>query len=278
MAGYGDMLGDELMQHQEIESLRSGEIGEPVVLHIRAATNFFDQLRVFVRPYDARLADALEAAAAAVLDEMKGVFAHVWEGQVSFVFWNPTETIACGCRFQELATFAVSVFTETFNRVGMDLFPDAYEKAAGRFAATSHGLPSLETASRYFDWREREARVSSLNYVARATLGGRKVDGRSRQDLKDMLMELGLDFDAYYPERFQRGSFLRRMRYERYLTDEEMARIPEDRRPDGPVTRTGARVLEDVPPLALIENLAGFVFHNEPPVVLDLPFAASVAL
>lgn len=279
MAGYNDMLGDEFRYHETVESLRKGEVGEPVIVRLEAASSFARQLKVFIWPLDDRLVEATDAAAVAVFDELKCTFAHVWEGEASFVLWNSDDPVACEGNFQELASYAASIFTDVFNQVGRGLFPEAYGKSGARFKATSFGLPDLDLAARYFDWREREARRLAVTAIARSIFEQKLLDGRSQQDMKELMASrVGLDYDAYYPERFRRGDFFRRMKYERYLTEEELARIPENRRPEGPVIRSSVMVVPEVPPLALVDNLAGYVFHREEPVVLDLPFAASVIL
>jgi tRNA(His) 5'-end guanylyltransferase len=281
MPPYDDMLGEEQMDHEAVESLRRGSLGEPIVVRVEGTgfQAFARQANVFDWPHDERLAEAMDAATIAVVDELKCALGHTHAGEATFVFWNPDEAVACDGAFQELATLATSIVTDVFNDAGRELFPDAFDKGRARFKATAHGLPSLELAARYFDWRERQARKNAVLAAARGMFKQTALDGRSRHDMKDMMAEqAGLDFDAHYPERFRRGAFFRRMKFERHLTEEELARIPQDRRPTGPVMRSSVRLMEDVPPLVLIDNLVGFVFHKEDPVVLDLPFAASVAL
>jgi len=52
-----------------------------------------------------------------------------------------------------------------------------------------------------------------------------------------MWKEKGVNFNDY-PAFFKRGTFARRVKEERMLTEEQLAKIPVDRRPTGPVVRS----------------------------------------
>lgn len=285
MTHYDDMLGDEQKRYEAAESFRKAAIGEPVILRVdgKSFSKFTGQRddgngTIFDKPFDARIAEAMDAATIAVVDEMKCVLGYTQSDEATFLLWDDENPVEYDGRYQKLASTAASIFTDVFKDVARELFPDALVRGKARFDGRANGLPSLDMAARNFDWRERDARRSAVSMAAHSLFAQRALDGKSTQDRKEMLAEIGIDFDTHYPERFRRGAFFRRLKYLRELTPEELARIPEGRRPTGPVIRSSVRLVENVPPLALVENLVEFVFFNQPPVVAELPFAASVTL
>jgi tRNA(His) 5'-end guanylyltransferase len=288
MPRYDDMLGDEQKHYEAVESFRKAAIGEPVIIRVDGVTfsTFTGQrididgvpTRIVDKPYDDRIAAAMDAGTIAVVEEMKAIIGYTQSDEATFILWDPEQPVECDGRFQMLATRAAAIFTDAFNVVARELIPDAFERGRARFDGRSHGLPTLELAARNIDWRERDARRCAVSMAAHNVFKQKDLDGKSQEDRKEMLAAVGIDFDSEYPERFRRGAFFRRMKYERYLTPEELARIPVERRPTGPVMRSSVRMMEDVPPLVLIDNLVDFVFFKEDPIVLDAPFAASVSL
>jgi tRNA(His) 5'-end guanylyltransferase len=288
MPRYDDMLGDEQKHYEAVESFRKAAIGEPVIVRVDGLTfSAFTGQRTNIdgvptaivdKPYDDRIATAMDAGTIAVVEEMKAVIGYTQSDEATFILWDSEQPVECDGRFQKIASRAAAIFTDAFNEVARELMPEAFARGRARFDGRAHGVPTLELAARNIDWRERDARRCAVSMAAHSVFKQKALDGKSQEDRKDMLAEIGVDFDADYPERFRRGAFFRRMKYERHLTPEDLARIPVDRRPTGPVVRSSVRMLEGVPPLVLIENLVEFVFFKEEPIILDAPFAASVSL
>ena len=66
------------------------------------------------------------------------------------------------------------------------------------------------------------------------------------------------------PVAFKRGTFVRRATDLRNLSAEELARIPEQHRPDGPVLRSSVEAL-DMPPFNAVTNREAVVFDGADP-------------
>ena len=95
------------------------------------------------------------------------------------------------------------------------------------------------------DWESEDRGERQVNEIARALRGARRLFLATDPDregeaiswhVQDMLARKGIDF-AQYPSEFRLGAFARRATVLRTLTEEELATIPEDRRPTEPVAR-----------------------------------------
>ena len=79
-----------------------------------------------------------------------------------------------------------------------------------------------------------------------------------------MLFEKGVNWNDY-PASFKRGTFVMREKVLRELSKEELERIPEAHRPDGPVERTDIIIKADFPPFGSITNRAAVLFEGATP-------------
>ena len=275
MTTYDDTLGDELKYHENIESGRSGGLGEPIVVRVDGLS-FSKFTRGFERPFDHRIAEAMDQACIAVVERLKPVLGYTQSDEMTFVFWDPEQPVAFGGRLQKLASVCASTASTAFLRAALRLFPESVDAYDPVFDGRANVL-EMALAAKNVEWRELDARRNAVSMAAHAALGHSALHGKSSADMKEMMAEAGVDY-AGYPERFKRGAFFRRRKVMLERTPDEMARIPEQFRAQaaGMKERTTTVRLQGVPPLSLVENLEGFVFLDEAPVAPERPFAASV--
>jgi len=273
MPRYDDMLGDAVKEIEAIESTRAAAIGQPVVVRVDGAS-FSKFTRGFDRPFDSRIAEAMEAAAKAGVDDFHCRLAYTQSDEISFLLWHPENELPFGGRMQKLASRFAAKATAAFLLKGLELFPEAIARQTPEFDGRATAFPSLDVAAKAILWREIDARKNAVSMAARAHFPAAKLHGRSSSDMRAMLAEAGTDFYAY-PERFRRGVFFRRMTVERMLEPEELARIPEAHRPTGPVKRSAVAAVK-LPALSTIDNLADVLFHGAEPRVEERPLATAV--
>lgn len=275
MTTYNDVLGDELKHYENIESGRGGMIGEPIVVRVDGVS-FSKFTRGFEKPFDKRIAQAMDEACAAVVDRLQPVLGYTQSDEMTFVFWDPEFDVAFAGRLQKLASVCAATASGAFLKAALRLFPDRVESYTPVFDGRAHVL-DITLAAKNVEWRELDARRNAVSMAAHSVLGHSALPGKSSADMKEMMAEAGVDY-ASYPERFKRGAYFRRRKVAVERTPEEMARIPEEyrARAAGVKERTLTVRLEGVPPLSLVENLEGFVFHDEAPIAPERPFASSV--
>ena len=88
---------------------------------------------------------------------------------------------------------------------------------------------------------------------------------KNGNEMQEMLWQKGINFNDY-PAFFKRGTFIQRRKVLRYLTETELARIPEDKRPNGPIMRTEIAVL-DMPIFTKVMNREEVIFDGAEPEV-----------
>jgi len=270
---YDDMLGDEIKAIESIESLRASAPGEPVAVRVDGAS-FSKFTKGFERPFDARIAAAMDHAAMKVAGDLNCRIAYTQSDEITFLFWHPETELPFGGRLQKLASRIAAKATAAFLMKGLELFPEHVARSVPEFDGRATAFPDLEIAAKAVLWREIDARRNAVSMAARACFSAGKLNGKSSSDMKAMMKEAGYDFPAL-PERFRRGAFFRRTVVERFLSPEELAVIPEAHRPEGPVKRQAVAQVP-LPPLSSIENLADVLFHGAEPIAAVRRFAETV--
>jgi tRNA(His) 5'-end guanylyltransferase len=272
---YNDVLGDELKHLENQESSRAGEIGDPIVVRVDGVS-FSKFTKGFARPFDARIAEAMDEACVAVVERLQPVIGYTQSDEMTFIFWDPEFPVSFGGRLQKLSSVCSAIATGAFLKSAQRLFPERVAEFTPVFDGRANAL-DMPLAAKNLEWRELDARRNAVSMAAHAVLGANQLHGKSSADMKDMLADEGIDYMAY-PERFKRGAFFRRRKIAATRTPEELARIPEAFRAQAAAVKERVMTvrLEGVPPLSLVENLEGFVFRDEAPVAPERPFAAAV--
>jgi tRNA(His) 5'-end guanylyltransferase len=91
-------------------------------------------------------------------------------------------------------------------------------------------VPTLQDAADVFVWREDDATKNSITMAAGAYYSDSELDGKNSGVKQEMLWQKGVNWNDF-PAFFKRGTYLQRRTFDRTLTDEERARIPEAHRP-----------------------------------------------
>jgi tRNA(His) 5'-end guanylyltransferase len=158
------------------------------------------------RPYSRPLADALDAAAIVLAQEMLGCrFAFGQSDEYSFAL---TDVGSAKSRawfdgnVQKIVSVSASMFTAAFARA----FPS--ERLA-TFDARVLMIPQATEAARYFVWRQLDASSNSLNMLASAHFSHAELLGKSEAEKHDLLHAKGLNW-AKQETDFKRGRVVRR--------------------------------------------------------------------
>ncbi|MBL8213584.1 MAG: hypothetical protein JNK87_22890 [Bryobacterales bacterium] len=131
------------------------------------------------RPYDRRIAEAMDAGAQALCAEMMGCrFAYGQSDEYSFLATD-FDTLQSEAWFkgniQKIASIGASIFTAAFNYARMGQARElgvALDGAEGRtwmsasFDARVFVIPSRSEVENYFIWRQQDASRNSLNMLA----------------------------------------------------------------------------------------------------------------
>jgi len=158
------------------------------------------------RPYSCPLAEALDAAAIGLCQEMIGCrFAYGQSDEYSFLltdFEKENAPLWFDGNVQKIVSVSASLFTAHFNRA----FP------SGKIAAfDSRVLVISQRAEveKYFLWRQLDASANSLNMLASAHYAHAELAGKSNSEKHEMLFAKGVNW-AKQATDFKRGRVVRR--------------------------------------------------------------------
>ena len=154
------------------------------------------------RPYDRRLADALDTAAMALAAEMSGCrLGYGQSDEYSFLltdFGSPHEKMWFDGNVQKIVSVAASIFTAHFTQAF----------APATFDARVLVIPRRADVEQYFIWRQLDATANSLNMLAAAHYSHAELLGKSTAEKHDLLHAKGLNW-SHAETAFKRGRLIR---------------------------------------------------------------------
>ncbi|WP_189523692.1 MULTISPECIES: tRNA(His) guanylyltransferase Thg1 family protein [unclassified Mesorhizobium] len=254
-----DTLGDYLKSIEGAETSRRGLPGQAV--YIRIDGNRFSKFtKGMERPFDRRMSAAMIETAKGLVTEFGAALGYTQSDEISLVLWEPVPTseLAHGGKFQKLASRTASKATHLFYRAAMANGLEAFvERQFPEFDSRAFAV-SLEDAAKAIYWREMDARKNAIQMAARHHFSAKALHEKHADDQLAMLAGAGVDFDAF-PTFFKRGTLIKRVKVLREMTEAELARIPEQYRPTGPIDRTDV-VEVPMPELRGVDDRAGLLF------------------
>lgn len=255
-----DEFGDRMKAYDAIETSRRLNPNLPIYARIdgRSFSKFTLGME---RPFDQRMTSAMIETARYLVGETHARIAYTQSDEISLIWLANSEDsqIFFSGKVQKLASVLASMAAAKFATI----CPEGFEDRLPHFDARVFQLPDLHEGANAFLWRGLDARKNAIQMVAQTRFSAQQLHGRGQADMLEMLSGMDIDFEAF-PAAFKRGTFLRRVTFERDLSEAELARIPETKRPDGPVTRSEVRIV-DCPPFNEVINRVAFVFEGAAP-------------
>lgn len=138
------------------------------------------------RPYDATLAEAMNAAAEALCKGVSGaIMAYTQSDEISVLLcdrMNENTQAWYGGQVQKIVSVTASIATAAFN---MNLQPAEF----ALFDSRVFDLPDRATVERYFEWRQRDCIKNSISMTAQSHFSHNDLRSKSGQDMLAMLAE-----------------------------------------------------------------------------------------
>lgn len=198
---------------------------------------FHKWTRGLERPFDARLHAAFDAVTIALIREANARIGYTQSDEITLVIYSPdyrSQTYFDGKSHKivsVLASTATALFREHFA-----------ERPPAIFDCRAWTVPSLEEAANVLLWREMDAIRNSIQATAQAHFSPRQLHKKHAQDMKTMLLGVGINW-AEFPDRQKKGAAFARQAVLKELPPDVLEKIPPGRRPSGPILR------QDVAPL-----------------------------
>lgn len=277
-----DDLGDRIKSYEAVETGRAFAKGLPIYARIdgRSFSRFTKGMK---RPFDLRMTDAMVMTTKGLVADTHARIGYTQSDEISLVwlYEAPESEILFGGKVHKLTSVLASLAAAHFMNALWTCFEhhDVIREALDfrslaervpHFDCRVFQLPSKTEAANAVLWRALDARKNAVSMATRAIYSAKDMHGKDQTDMREMLAGKGIDFESY-PAKFKWGTFVQRRIFERSLTLEELARIPEKHRPKPHEIVTRSEVKEiPMPDFVMVANREAVIFEGSKPVTRDL--------
>jgi tRNA(His) 5'-end guanylyltransferase len=256
-----DDFGARMKAYEAVETARQLDVRLPIYARIdgRAFSTF---TRGMERPFDDRMTSAMVETTKYLVDKTHARIGYTQSDEISLIWLAEGERadIFFSGKIQKMVSVLASMAAAKF----VTVCPEGYRERLAHFDTRVFQLPSKTEGANAFLWRAMDARKNAISMLAQSRFSTKQLFGKGQTDMLDMLSDLGIAFEDL-PERFTRGSFVRRITESRNLTADELERIPAAHRPLGPVERSSV-VVVSMPPFNCVRNREEVVFDGATPI------------
>ncbi|MDQ3336210.1 MAG: tRNA(His) guanylyltransferase Thg1 family protein [Myxococcota bacterium] len=262
-----DALGDRCKQFELAEAGRRAERGLPLLARLdgRAFHTFTRDLK---RPYDHGMSVSMIETARYLVQEMQALVGYTQSDEITLAWYEPADSTSdymFDGRFQKIASVLAGMASARFAKLVAQHLPQKADETP-HFDCRVWQVPTIEDAADVLVWREDDATKNSISMAACAHYSDRELDGKASNVKQEMLLQKGVDWDAF-PAFFKRGTYLGRRTFDKTLTEAERARIPEAHRPPVDATFKRTQVVDlDLPRVRSIGNLNAVLFERADPI------------
>ncbi len=261
-----DALGDRMKMLERMESGRKFLPGLPVYARLDGKC-FHSFTKNLQRPFDKQMRNIMTEVTKYLVDETNAVFGYTQSDEISLVFYAKEykSQIFMDGRIQKMASLLSAYCTVKFNELAVDAWPVKFQTGCNLpvFDCRVFQLPSKVEAMNSILWRVNDSVKNSVSMAASSVYSHKQLDGKSSSERQDMLMAKGINWNDY-PGIYKEGVFIQRRKVLHELSADELVKIPEQYRPDGPVERSKVVQLE-LPRFGSITNKVELIFDGADP-------------
>lgn len=260
-----DTLGDRMKRHEMEEAGRRMMPCIPIMARLDGRA-FHTFTKGLPRPYSPEFTRCMVETAAVLVDEFKADLAYTQSDEIS-LFWkndDPFASMQFDGRYQKWISLIAAEASVAFYQSLAYHLPEKVKirRKRAKLDCRVWQLPNLMEVYNAFAWREDDATRNSLQMAAQCHYSQKELHKAASPKLHDLLYAKDINWNDY-PAFFKRGTYVARRKYERVMTAAELDNIPEDRRPTGPITRSGIFML-DAKPIREYKSIVPFIDGTVP--------------
>ncbi len=224
-----DDFGDRMKAYEK--EYTSAHVPIDQILCVRIDGKGFSKFtKGFEKPFDALLSKAMSLTMMALVKETHASIGYTQSDEITLIYTpkeNASEYIFGG-KVSKINSILASMATYHFNRHISVFYIDVDKPAF--FDCRAWAVPDLTEASNVLLWRVQDARKNSISSLFRWTAGHSKMHGLSGDEMKTLLKsDYFTDWDEL-PNVYKYGTYAKPVTVKTYLTQEELAKIPEHKR------------------------------------------------
>ncbi len=237
-----DALGTRMKMYEEPSTSRRAFKGQPLVARLDGKS-FHTFTKGLKRPYDQRLSDLMIETMRELVDRFNATVGYVQSDEITLVWLTATDStveLPFSGRFQKLESLLAGFCSAFFTKRLTEYLPEKAH-AIPHFDCRAFVVPSIQEAYHAVLWRQQDCTKNAISMAAQSMFSHKYLQCRNGPEMQELMWkEKGVNFNDY-PAFFKRGTFARRVKEERELTAEQLARIPEAHRAE--VSIPGTKVL-----------------------------------
>lgn len=245
MKNFKDELGDRLKAVEQVEAGRKADRAKPLMARLDGKS-FHTFTKGLARPYDKRLSDLMIATTSYLVEQTHAELGYTQSDEIS-LYWaldlenNPGSQFIYDGKYQKMTSILASMAGAFFAKNLQKYLPEKAE-AIPNFDCRVWNVEDMHEVFLNFVWRQDDAIKNSISMAAQAHFPHKQLHKVGSEAKKKMLREIGFAWEDE-PHFFKMGTFVQRVTKSVVLTPEQLEKIPEQYRPNGPVERT---VIEDI--------------------------------
>lgn len=194
----------------------------------------------FEKPYDLAMSQAMQETTVRLAKEFHATIGYTQSDEITLVFRQTVDQIFGG-RVQKLVSLTAAFASVVFNEEIRKGYPQA---KIAMFDSRVFTVPTIDAAIKALKWREADAIRNSISMAAQAFYSHKELNRKNNIAKLGMLQDKVEGGWESYPGFFKHGSYILPISEQIVLSEETLAKIPEQHRPTEPVTRTKYQVVE----------------------------------
>ena len=257
-----DPMGDRMKAYEAATEQRLPRLS-PIIARLDGK-GFSKWTADLNRPFDERLHHVMTQTALFLAEKTHAKAAYTQSDEITISWTNDTPESQSWFdgRVLKMASILASMASVKFNNTGVDLY-DWKHRPSAYFDCRVWSVPSIDEAANAFLWREFDCKKNAISQACRHYHSHNQMMNKNGEQMIQMLADQKVVFEDY-PSWARRGTYIFRRIIERCLTPEEMARIPEQFRPTGPIMKTTYMVESPPDGIQFCMNKVGVLFRGEP--------------
>jgi tRNA(His) guanylyltransferase len=261
-----DDFGNRIKTYESIETDRILIPHLPIYVRLDGKS-FHSFTKDMLRPYDENLSRVMIETTKYLVKETHALIGYTQSDEISLVFYypEPASEPLYGGRISKITSILASMCSVKFNQLAYEYWPGIVSDKSPIFDCRVFNLPNITEATNAVLWREIDATKNAVSMAARAYFSHEVLQNKSGKEMQEMLFQThNINFNDY-PAFFKRGTFVSKISEEVELSQEELEKIPEFKRPTSKVIRS--KIVEmNMPSFRKVINREGVIFNNEEPL------------
>jgi tRNA(His) 5'-end guanylyltransferase len=224
------------------------------------------------KPFDSKFRKAMVEVTKYLVEQTNAKIGYTQSDEISLILHADNlqnGSVLFDGRVQKISSNFASMASVKFLLEMQKSFPEKVDgsKTLPSFDCRVFAVPSKTEATNSIYWRTLDAVKNSISMVAQSQFSHKQLQGLSCNQMQyKLLTEKDINWNDFSSAEKQ-GVFIRKERVQVKLDEERLAKIPEDKRPEGGIVTRG-RIFEiDMPNFLKVTNRNEVVFDGEEPIL-----------